>query len=76
MASLEDGVLRAAVLDVFPEEPLPTSSPLWQVNNLYITSHTAAPTAEQAAAEVFCDNYRRFLAGEPLKYVVDFARGY
>ena len=30
----------------------------------------------RAAAAVFCDNYRRFIAGKPLKYVVDFARGY
>ena len=76
LAALERRTLRAAVLDVLPIEPLPESSPLWQVEGLYITSHTAAPTAETAAAAVFCDNYLRFAAGKPLKYVVDFARGY
>ncbi len=76
LGALDGGPLRAAVLDVLPVEPLPASSPLWQVDNLYITSHTAAPTADAAAASVFCDNYRRFIAGQPLKHVVDFARGY
>ena len=76
LAALESGALRAAVLDVMPVEPLPASSPLWQVENLHITSHTAAPTVEAAAAAVFCDNYRRYVEGQPLKYVVDFARGY
>ena len=76
LRALDVGPLRAAVLDVLPVEPLPASSPLWQVDNLYITSHTAAPTADAAAASVFCDNYLRFIAGQPLKHVVDFARGY
>jgi phosphoglycerate dehydrogenase-like enzyme len=76
LAALQRRNLQAAVLDVLPIEPLPESSPLWQVEHLYITSHTAAPTAETAAAAVFCDNYRRFVAGKPLKYLVDFARGY
>jgi phosphoglycerate dehydrogenase-like enzyme len=76
LLALDKGPLRAAVLDVLPVEPLPASSPLWQVDNLYITSHTAAPTADAAAASVFGDNYRRFIAGQPLKHVVDFAKGY
>jgi len=76
LAALASGQLRHAVLDVLPTEPLPEGDPLWQVKGLSITSHTAAPTGISAIVEVFCDNYARFVAGEPLLYPVDFRRGY
>jgi phosphoglycerate dehydrogenase-like enzyme len=76
VAALGSGQLRAAVLDVFPEEPLADDDPLWQVDNLYITSHTAAPTDPGAIVELFLTNLARYRAGEPLADVVDFGRGY
>ncbi len=76
ISALEDRRLRAAVLDVVHTEPLPANDRLWQVENLYITSHTAAPTPDAAVIEVFADNYHRYIAGEPLQHVIDFARGY
>jgi phosphoglycerate dehydrogenase-like enzyme len=76
LAALDSGPLAAAVLDVLREEPLPANHPLWGNDRVYITSHTAAPTLPRAMVGVFCDNYRRFLAGEPLLYPVDFERGY
>ena len=76
LQALASGQLASAVLDVTREEPLPTESPLWQVDGLYITSHTSAPTSTQAIVEVFCDNYRRYSAGKALRYAVDFERGY
>ena len=76
LAALAAGQLRAAVLDVTPVEPLPADDRLWSVENLYLTSHTAAPSTPEALAEVFCHNYRRYLAGEPLQHQVDFERGY
>ena len=76
VAALDSGVLRAAVLDVLPVEPLPASSPLWRITNLFITSHTAAPTSDAAAVDAFAANYRRFVAGEELQHLVDFERGY
>jgi len=76
LSALEQGILRAAALDVMRVEPLPASSELWRVPNLFITSHTAAPTSQAAAVDVFCDNFRRFVAGKPLLHLVDFARGY
>ncbi|MEP1472978.1 MAG: D-2-hydroxyacid dehydrogenase [Halieaceae bacterium] len=75
-AMLASGKLRAAVLDVLDREPLPESDPLWALENLYITSHTAAPTQASAVVAVFAENYRRFVAGDPLLYQVDFERGY
>ena len=74
--SLNHGKLRAAVLDVLEREPLPDDDPLWALDNLYITSHTAAPTRASAVVSVFAENYRRFVAGDPLLYQVDFERGY
>jgi phosphoglycerate dehydrogenase-like enzyme len=41
-----------------------------------ITSHTAALSAPQDIAPIFIDNYRRLVQGEPLRYRVDFERGY
>jgi phosphoglycerate dehydrogenase-like enzyme len=76
VTALGTGQLRAAVLDVFPEEPLAADDPLWQVDNLYITSHTAAPTDPGAIVELFLANLARHRAGKPLADVVDFSRGY
>ena len=74
VAALGTGQLRAAVLDVFPEEPLADDDPLWTVDNLFITSHTAAPTDPGAIVELFLANLARYRAGDPLADVVDFSR--
>lgn len=75
-AALSSGRLRGAVLDVFPEEPLPESSPFWTTPNTFITSHTSAPSFPADIVEVFVENYRRFHRGETLLHRVDFDRGY
>jgi phosphoglycerate dehydrogenase-like enzyme len=76
IASLNAGHLRAAVLDVFREEPLPPNDPLWSTPGVYITSHTAGPTPDEAIAEVFERNLKRYIAGEPLADAVLVGRGY
>ncbi|OUV67783.1 MAG: hypothetical protein CBC82_01155 [Cellvibrionales bacterium TMED122] len=76
IASLNAGHLRAAVLDVFREEPLPPNDPLWSTPGVYITSHTAGPTPDEAVAEVFQRNLKRYIAGEPLTDAVRAGRGY
>jgi phosphoglycerate dehydrogenase-like enzyme len=76
LQALQEGILSAAVLDVTPEEPLPENHPMWNTPQLYITSHTAAPTRPEPIVQVFCDNYRRYQAGEALYYGIDFDRGY
>lgn len=73
---LDSGHLRAAVLDVFNEEPLPSSHRFWSHPKVYVTSHTSAPTNLQAAVNVFEQNLERFLNHQPLLYLVDFAKGY
>ena len=73
--ALERGHLGAAVLDVTSEEPLPPDHPLWDAPNVYISAHCSATSdgyAERATA-VFLDNLERYVAGEPLRNVVDAA---
>lgn len=74
--ALERGMLAGAVLDVFNEEPLPAEHPFWSMPNVLITSHTSAPSFPADIARLFIENYQRYIAGEPLKYAVDFERGY
>ena len=74
--ALDEGQLRAAVLDVFEEEPLPQDSRLWRHPGVFITSHTAAPTPEAAIPAVFQKNLDRFRNGKALEDAMDPARGY
>jgi len=78
VASLESGHLGGAVLDVFEEEPLPATSPLWAMPNVLISPHTMSvvEAENELIVEVFADNLRRFLDGEPLRNVYDRDRGY
>ncbi len=70
--------IAGAALDVFEEEPLPTDSPLWPLENLLITPHTAGLTEKlwQRHFALINDNLRRYLAHEELHGLVDKARGY
>ena len=78
LAALREGRIAAAALDVFETEPLPEGDPLWSLPNVLLSPHTADHTAgwREESMALFVDNARRFLAGEPLKNVVDKARGY
>lgn len=73
IAALESGHLRAAVLDVASEEPLPSDHPLWDAPNVYISAHCSATSDGymDRVGAVFLDNLARYLAGEPLHNVVD-----
>ena len=64
----------AAVLDVFREEPLPPDD-AWSTPGVHITSHTAGPTPDEAVAEVFGRNLKRYIAGEALTDAVLAGRG-
>ena len=76
ITALNAGHLRAAVLDVFREEPLPPDDPLWSTPGVQITAHTAGPTPDEAVAEVFERNLKRYIAGETLTDAVRVGRGY
>jgi glyoxylate/hydroxypyruvate reductase A len=74
--ALDSGRLRAAVLDVFREEPLPLSHPFWRHSGVYLTPHVAAPTHAASALAAITENIRGFEGGAPLRHVVDRKRGY
>ncbi len=74
--ALDTGPLRAAVLDVFKEEPLPATHPYWSHPKVWVSQHTAAISAPEDVARVFTGNLKKYLRGEPLDYQLDFARGY
>jgi glyoxylate/hydroxypyruvate reductase A len=74
--ALADGTLGAASLDVFETEPLPESSPLWDIENCYITPHIAAISNEKSGVTYFSRIIRDHEAGKPLINVVDRDRGY
>jgi D-2-hydroxyacid dehydrogenase (NADP+) len=77
-AALADGHLGGAVLDVFNEEPLPSTSPLWSAPNAIITPHTSGFRADHwdAVVELFATQIDRFRKGEPLLNTVDPVAGY
>ncbi len=76
--ALAQGWIGGAALDVFEEEPLPATSPLWDLPNVLITPHNSwsTPHFKRREAELFLDNLERFLRGEALRNVVDLSRGY
>jgi phosphoglycerate dehydrogenase-like enzyme len=71
--ALRDGTLAGAALDVFAREPLPPESPLWELENVIISPHDTARVPDEVARQValFCDNLRRYLAGEELRNRID-----
>ncbi len=76
---LEAGQLRGAVLDVFREEPLASTSPLWQVRQVLLTPHVSPVSPGRfwpRQLDLFLDNWRRYSRGEPLRNVVDKHAGY
>lgn len=76
LAALDGGRLAQAVLDVFPEEPLPAGHPYWTHPRITVLPHVAAQTDLRSAAAIAAANVRRLRAGDPLQGLVDRSRGY
>lgn len=76
--ALRTGKIGGAGLDVFCEEPLPESSPLWDAPNLLITPHHAAtsPRYMERAVEVFAENLKAYPDASKMKNIIDKKRGY
>jgi phosphoglycerate dehydrogenase-like enzyme len=72
-AALQAKEIAGAGLDVFEIEPLPVEHPLWRMDNVIITPHSAAasPRVAERHLETLLDNLRRFAGGQPLRNVVD-----
>jgi phosphoglycerate dehydrogenase-like enzyme len=78
--ALESKKVAAAALDVFEVEPLPATSPLWDMENVLISPHctdrTDDPDWLDLAMQPFIENFKHFVKGEPLTNVVDKRAGY
>ena len=76
--ALREGELGGAVLDTFRDEPLPATSPFYDLPNVIVTPHTAWSSGRvlDRSVELFCENLRRFAKGDPLLNVVDPSAGY
>ncbi|HEX8408872.1 MAG TPA: D-2-hydroxyacid dehydrogenase [Thermoanaerobaculia bacterium] len=76
--ALRNNRIRGAALDVFDAEPLPPQHPLWELDNVLISPHTADHTADAhlRAMSFFLENLRHFRAGESLENVVDKVEQY
>jgi phosphoglycerate dehydrogenase-like enzyme len=82
----EDALIRAlqhkrlagAALDVFRDEPPPPDSPLWEMPNVIVSPHSASTVTQENAriTDIFVDNLRRYLNGQPLRNVLDKKRLY
>ena len=78
LEALRAGRIGGAYLDVTDPEPLPAESELWRLPNVIVTPHSswASGRFNERAAELFLDNLDRYLAGAPLRNVVDLLAGY
>jgi phosphoglycerate dehydrogenase-like enzyme len=76
--ALREHKIGGAALDVFKEEPLPSNSPLWDLDDLFITPHTAGITEKlwDRHYALISENLRRYLEGKPLLGVVNKRQGY
>ena len=76
--ALSTGEISGAGIDAFATEPLPEDSQLWDMTNVLISPHSSAhsPQMWERRKNIFKDNLRRYIAGEPLQYVSDNKRGY
>ena len=78
VSALQAKSFAGTALDVTSEEPLPPESPLWEMENVLITPHIAGLTELMWERHYghYSENLRRFLAGEPLLWLVDKEEGY
>jgi len=76
LEALQTRRIRAAILDVFEQEPLPKDHPLWGMDNVTVTSHHAGLNVPDDIIDFFLENLARFRAGKPLRGQVDAGKGY
>ncbi|KON85586.1 2-hydroxyacid dehydrogenase [Sporosarcina globispora] len=80
IAALQNGQIAGAGLDVFEKEPLSEDSPLWDLDNVIITPHTAGSTeyyTQRVIEDIFIPNLKKYInSGTPGINLVDYKKGY
>ena len=76
LSALNEGLLSAASLDVFQQEPLPEDSALWSHPNVFITPHAAATSVPSSLIKPMVEQMDAYDRGEPLTNLVDMKAGY
>ncbi|MGF7046277.1 phosphoglycerate dehydrogenase-like enzyme [Paenibacillus sp. DS2015] len=79
LVALNEGIIRAAGLDVFEEEPLPQDHPLWTMEQVLITPHIAGSTDhyDERVVDIFVDNLKAYMEGKGLpRNLVDYRLKY
>jgi phosphoglycerate dehydrogenase-like enzyme len=76
--ALREGWIAGAGLDVYAQRPLPPDSPFFDLPNVIMTPHISGITRNfpPRLSDLFCENVRRYVAGEPLLNLVDKEKGY
>lgn len=70
--------IAGAILDVFRQEPLPSTHPFWKTEGILVLPHIGGghPTRDRTVARLFVENMSRFMDGKPLLEQVDRSVGY
>lgn len=78
IVALSSGRIAGAGLDVFEEEPLPATSPLWGMSNVIISPHISGNSARyhEKVTDLFIENLQRYLENRPLLNVLKREHGY
>nr|WP_321508918.1 D-2-hydroxyacid dehydrogenase [uncultured Hyphomonas sp.] len=78
IAALKSGKIAGAALDVFEAEPLPEDSPLWDLENVFLSAHLSwlSKNLQDETLALFLENLNRYLVGLPLYNQVDLTKGY
>jgi phosphoglycerate dehydrogenase-like enzyme len=76
--ALRSGTIAGAAIDVFAQEPPPMHHPLYALDNVIVSPHVSGflTTYDEHCTDLFVENLRRYLAGQPLLNLVDRAVGY
>ncbi len=76
--AINEGRIAGVALDVYPVEPLPESSPLWEMPNVLLSPHVAGSSLQyyELAVDCFVENMKRYLSDQPLLNLYVPERGY
>jgi phosphoglycerate dehydrogenase-like enzyme len=76
--ALKEGWIAGAALDVASPEPLPAEHELWRMPNVFISPHMSSATDlyMERLTDLFCDNLRRYISGQPMLNVYERSLGY